>query len=131
MSLTKEESALRAWVARLGRAFGLSKDDYYAIRELQDGQCPICGKEIPDPADTGATRRSPVDHDHKSGEVRGIPCEFCNRKRIGQWNSGNVDLLRRVLEYVENPPARRLRGIPLIVPGHGKRKRRTRAKTVS
>lgn len=129
MPLSKEESALRAWTSRLGRVFGLSKEDYYALLATQGGQCPICGKDVPDPELPGDARRFPVDHDHKSGEVRGIPCEFCNRYRIGRWNSSNVDTLRRVLAYVEDPPARRCFNQPRIVPGHGKRKRRkSRAK---
>jgi hypothetical protein len=131
MTQTKEEAALRAWNSRLGRVFGISKDDYIAIVRLQGGQCPLCGKSIPDPELPGEARRFPVDHDHKSGEVRGIPCEFCNRRRIGQWNSTTVETLRRLLDYIDNPPARRHFGRPLIVPGHGVRKRRKRRKPVS
>jgi hypothetical protein len=127
MPLSKEESAFRAWAARLGRVFGISAAMYSGIVRLQGGKCPICGKPVPDPASPPAgARRFPVDHDHKSGEVRGVPCEFCNRRRIGQWNSTNVEMLRRVLAYVENPPARQYFGGPMIVPGHGKRKRRKR-----
>ena len=33
-------------------------------------------------------------------------------------------MLRRLLAYIENPPARQYFGGPLIVPGHGKRKPR-------
>lgn len=131
MPLSKEESALRAWVSRLGRVFGMSKSDYTGIVRLQGGQCPICERPVPDPELPADVRRFPVDHDHKSGEVRGIPCPFCNRYRIGQWNSSNVHHLRRVLAYVEDPPARRYFGSPLIVPGHGKRKRRKPRKPVS
>ena len=61
---------------------------------LQGRRCPICGKPAPDPEDPAGERRFPVDHDHKTGEIRGIPCEYCNRRRIGQWNAGNVDVLR-------------------------------------
>lgn len=131
MALTKEESAVRAWSLRLGRVFGISKDAYTAIVKLQGGQCPICGKPVPDPEEPGEARRFPVDHDHKSGEVRGVPCEYCNRRRIGQWNSSNIETLRRLLAYIENPPARRYFGVPWIVPGHGKRKRRKRRAPVS
>jgi len=127
MPLSKEESALRAWASRLGRVFGISKDDYTAIVRLQGGQCPICFKPVPDPAAPAGARRFPVDHSHRSGEVRGVPCEYCNRRRIGQWT--DVDMLRRLLSYIENPPARQYFGEPRIVPGYGKRKRRkTRAR---
>ena len=126
MPITKEESAFRAWTIRLGRVFGITKDDYYAIVRLQGGQCPICGKPVPDPAvpvaNGNLARRFPVDHNHKTGEVRGIPCEFCNRRRIGQWT--DVEMLRRVLDYIDNPPARRHFGAARIVPGFGIRKKR-------
>lgn len=124
MALSQAEASVRAWAAGLVRRFGITKNDYTAIVRLQDGQCPICGKDIPDPEQPDGARRFPVDHDHKSGEVRGVPCEFCNRRRIGQWNSTNVEMLRRILAYIENPPARKHFGGPMIVPGHGKRKPR-------
>lgn len=127
MSLTKEESALRAWVSRLGRVFGLSADDYYAILELQDGQCPICGKPAPE---TGE-RRFPVDHDHKTGEVRGVPCLYSNRYQIGRLTRADIPMLRRLIDYLDDPPAIRYFGSPRIVPGHGKRKRRARKKPVA
>ena len=122
MPLTKAEQALRAWAARILRTFGITPDDYYAIVRLQGGQCPICGKPIPEPDSTDP--HFPVDHDHRNGEVRGVPCPYCNRRRIGQWNSGNIEILRRVIAYIEDPPARRHFGEPRVVPGHGKRKRR-------
>ena len=129
MPLSAAEKSLRAWASRLASVFGITKDDYYAIVRLQGGQCPICDKPIPAP-DSGDPH-FPVDHDHRTGEVRGVPCPYCNRRRIGQWNSGNVEVLRRVLAYVENPPARKHFGLPRIVPGHGKRKPRRRRKPVS
>ena len=131
MSLTKAESAFRAWTSRLRSAFGMSVDDYYGIRELQGGQCPICGRDVPDPAVPGESRRFPVDHDHKSGEVRGIPCPYCNKYRIGRWTSADIGMLEAVLSYLRDPPARRHFGSALIVPGHGKRKRRAKPKPVS
>lgn len=122
MAMSELEASVRAWSARIGRTFGITKDDYTAIVRLQDGQCPICGKDIPDPEQPDGARRFPVDHNHRTGEVRGIPCEYCNRRRIGQWT--DVDMLRRLLAYMENPPARQHFGRRMIVPGHGKRKPR-------
>lgn len=122
MPLSAEESAVRAWAARLARVFGMGKADYTAIVRLQGGQCPICFKPVPDPELPAGVRRFPVDHSHKTGEVRGVPCEYCNRRRIGQWT--DTDMLERLLVYLRDPPARRHFGEPLIVPGHGKRKPR-------
>ena len=126
MPLSKEETALRAWTGRLRRIFGITDDDYYAIIDWQGGQCPICGKEAPSDG-----THWPVDHDHRSGEVRGVPCPYDNRRRIGQWKESDIPLLEALLDYLKNPPARRHFGGPRIVPGHGKRKRRKRAKPVT
>lgn len=48
--------------------YGLTEKDYEAIKELQGGKCLICGRG----------GRLVVDHDHESGEVRGLLCSNCN-----------------------------------------------------
>jgi len=40
--------------------------------EEQDGSCPVCDKEI-------VAENSAIDHNHETGEVRGILCKNCNR----------------------------------------------------
>lgn len=49
--------------------YRLRPDDLERMLGDQDGRCAICG-EIPD--------RPVVDHNHESGEVRGILCHPCN-----------------------------------------------------
>src|SRR6266550_1376817 len=53
------------------RLYGLSEDVYQALLLKQGGLCAICG---------GPPKRRTlaVDHDHKSGEVRGLLCDRCN-----------------------------------------------------
>ena len=54
---------------------GLSLREYQGILEAQGGTCAICrGTE----SDSG-TKRLSVDHDHKTGVVRGLLCGRCNR----------------------------------------------------
>lgn len=53
---------------------GLSLEEYEAKWTAQGSACAICGRQ-PKPGQ----RRYAVDHDHKSGRVRGILCWFCNR----------------------------------------------------
>jgi hypothetical protein len=45
-----------------------------------------------------------VDHDHRTGEVRGLLCSTCNRL-IGFFRDDPVTLFRLAL-YLINPPAR-------------------------
>jgi Recombination endonuclease VII len=118
MSLTKEESALRAWAARLLRVFGITPDDYYDLLGYQGGNCWFC------PADKQHSVRLAVDHSHKHGHIRGIVCSYHNRYVIGRHE--DPALLRKVADYIENSPAEHLWGGRRIVPGFGVRKKRKR-----
>jgi len=40
--------------------------------ESQDGKCAICGKQFQTPFNAR------VDHNHRTGEVRGLLCHRCN-----------------------------------------------------
>lgn len=53
---------------------GVTEADFKRMLAAQAGVCGICGG---DRTRTGATRLS-VDHDHKTGVVRGLLCSSCN-----------------------------------------------------
>lgn len=59
-------------VGQLRRKFGLSADEYADLVAKHGGVCRICQHACP----TG--RRLAVDHDHKTGKVRGLLCQGCN-----------------------------------------------------
>ncbi len=56
------------------KQLGVSDDDYARMLEAQDGKCAITGCNR-----TPKTRRFHVDHDHKTGYVRGLTCHWHNR----------------------------------------------------
>jgi hypothetical protein len=56
------------------RNYGITLDDYDRMAEEQGGVCAICGE----PDITG--RRLAIDHNHETGEVRGLLCVKCNVK---------------------------------------------------
>jgi hypothetical protein len=73
----------------LKHRYGIGADDVDAMVRAQGRICPVCGR--PDPQH--------VDHDHESGEVRGILCFTCN---VGLGNFGDdVERLRNAADYLE------------------------------
>ena len=70
---------------------GLSIDDYESLLSIVPG-CAICGEL---PKDKYALH---IDHDHKTGRVRGLLCNSCNTG-LGKLGD-NVAGLRAALEYL-------------------------------
>jgi len=65
--------------------------------KAQEGTCAIC--------DGGTSKNHfAVDHNHKTGEVRGLLCAKCN-KMLAQARD-SVQLLLTAVDYLDNPPAR-------------------------
>lgn len=88
---TEEQKEKARW-QRILRTYGITQDDY---RTLDLGYCPICLR------DWGGTVRPAVDHDHKTLEVRGILCLYCNRYVVGRHR--DADVIRRVADYLAKP----------------------------
>lgn len=82
-------SYLRNW--NLQKKYGISLEEYEALLESQDGVCAICRKED--------TSRYHVDHDHETGEVRGLLCGDCN-KGLGMFKD-NPDALQSAIDYLK------------------------------
>lgn len=57
----------------LKRTYGITLEDYNRMRERQNGVCKICKKP------PNGKRPLAVDHDHKTGVIRGLLCYGCNR----------------------------------------------------
>ena len=76
----KASAAIRNW--NLKRKFGITVDEYDRMREAQAGLCGICGRP-----EQMLAKRLAVDHDHETGQIRGLLCGPCNV----------------VLGYIENP----------------------------
>jgi len=68
--------------------------DYAAMLERQAGVCAICRR----PPKVGG-RRLHVDHDHRTGRVRGLLCFTCNRYILGKY--ATVAKLRAAADYLE------------------------------
>ena len=96
----------RALDAHLRRTFGITLAEYRDILVEQGGVCAVCGRPptvalgIPTRRQGRAVRpRLVVDHNHETGEIRGLLCTPCNRG-IGSLGD-TADDVRRALAYLE------------------------------
>lgn len=59
------------------RTYGLEPGEYERLYAFQGGKCWVCGIA------NGRSKRLAVDHDHQTGEPRGLLCGPCNKDIIG------------------------------------------------
>lgn len=72
----RDKMALQRLRNRLA-AYGITPDDYFDMLEHQDGKCAICHRPERH-QQAGRLVRLSVDHDHATGQVRGLLCRGCN-----------------------------------------------------
>lgn len=82
---------------RLRTTYGLTREDYYRILSEQNGVCYICERP---PEAIRPRRHLAVDHDHKTGRIRGLLCFNCNHKLLGWIIRDNIGMVRRLLKYL-------------------------------
>lgn len=90
----RKDLAHARWI---NSTYGLSKAQYDALKASQGGTCAICKRA------KGTTKRLAVDHDHRSGFVRGLLCSTCNN--ILGYLRDDLELAAGVHGYLKNPPA--------------------------
>ncbi|MDK0525025.1 endonuclease VII domain-containing protein [Streptomyces sp. ML-6] len=91
-----------AYAQSLKYNYGLTMEEYLARVEKQGGRCAVCGEK--------SDRRLHVDHNHRTGAVRDLLCEWCNHA-IGKARDDPARL-RAMADYLERhaeaaPPDRR------------------------
>lgn len=80
--------------------FGITGEQYAAMLKAQGGVCAICeeAERRPDRR-TGEMKALAIDHDHKTGKVRGLLCADCNTA-IGLLDD-DPELLRAAIAYLD------------------------------
>lgn len=58
---------------------GISDKDYQDLYARSGGKCEGCGRPEVVRSKSGEIRRLAIDHDHATGQVRGLLCNKCNR----------------------------------------------------
>lgn len=78
------------------KKYGLSIEKYQDIVESINNKCQICGK-TPSPSSVRHNKLS-VDHDHVTGQLRGLICHKCN-VALGLFCE-DVDILNNAIQYL-------------------------------
>lgn len=77
----------------LRKTYGLTLAQCNRMNEMNDGLCWICGAKP-------KSRRLHVDHDHKTGRVRGLLCWHCNSGL--KWFRDNEDFVASAVNYLKD-----------------------------
>ena len=73
-------------------------DEYVSLAEAQGGRCAICRQPETHRDRSGSVQPLGVDHDHRTGKVRGLLCHSCNTA-LGYFRDDPA-LLTAAAEYV-------------------------------
>lgn len=74
----------------LKNKYNLSLKDLEILKKFQNNKCCICNKNLEKPF---------VDHDHETGQIRGVLCRFCNTG-LGFFQD-SVSRLINAINYLE------------------------------
>jgi len=76
----------------LKKKYGITLQQYNEMLKGQNYSCAICNQH-----ESNFKKKLAVDHDHKTNEVRGLLCFYCNKRVVGQHTSVSVLKLVRYL----------------------------------
>lgn len=82
---------------RMRTLYGIEVADYDVMLKAQGGRCAVCHRTT-----TKRGYRFAVDHDHKTGRVRGLLCCDCNRQIVSVMDK-YPGALQRLCEYLKEP----------------------------
>ncbi len=93
--LTKQRIIIKK--SNLKRLYHITLEEYNNMMNKQNGVCAICGRSELDINQFGSRSLS-VDHDHRTGQVRGLLCNRCNR--LLGFADDNLELLSKCIKYI-------------------------------
>ena len=89
-----DKVALYRYFHNLFRKYKVTREFYETLLVAQDYKCKICGK-LHEWTKYGKLN---VDHDHETGEIRGLLCNECNRG-LGQFKD-SIELFWKAIDYL-------------------------------
>jgi len=87
------------WKRSIKYRYGLEISGYNKLFNQQNGCCAICGKH-----QSELCRRLDIDHNHRTKEIRGLLCNYCNKIVEQVINSGfcrNKKLINNINSYLK------------------------------
>lgn len=90
-----KENPLARKNTRLKNMYNITIEDYKKLFDEQNGCCVGCGLKHSE-----LKRGLVVDHDHKTGKVRGLLCDPCNRALGGVRD--DIKILKNLIKYLED-----------------------------
>ena len=82
--------------SHLKYTYNLKLEDYNKMLEDQNYKCNICGSSN---SSTSQHDRLVVDHNHKTGKIRGLLCDKCNRA-LGLF-CDSKELLEKAIQHLK------------------------------
>lgn len=92
--IQKDDRTMSSRERHLLSTYGITLAQYEEMLASQNYCCSICNKHKDE-----FKRNLAVDHNHITGEIRGLLCNYCNHRAVGRHRDGN--LLRKIADYVE------------------------------
>ncbi len=94
-----ERRRQRSYKYNLKHHYGLTVEDYENLIAEQGDRCACCGDHWDAVINRQAHQRWCVDHNHNTGEVRGLVCNACNAM-LGQAQD-STERLAKGIAYLE------------------------------
>src|SRR4051812_43375900 len=104
----------KARAGHLRRKYGITEEQYNELLTAQEHSCGVCAKH-----ESSFTVRLAVDHNHRTGEIRGLLCRYCNHRLVGRHTDSK--LVHRIADYLDYATG-------WFVPPKKKRRRKTTRK---
>lgn len=89
----KKENKYRTRIHQIKTSFGITENEWKKMYEEQNYRCAICYK-----TEEENGKLFSVDHDHKTGKVRGLLCSECNQG-LGKFKD-QIAFLKRAIRYL-------------------------------
>jgi hypothetical protein len=94
-----KRTSKKARYDRLRNMYGLSADEYEKLLHKQKSVCAICEQKETRRGKRGTQHSLNVDHDHATGNIRGLLCSKCNTG-LGLFRD-DPDLLLTAISYLK------------------------------